>query len=198
MALQDEIRLATSWERARAGRERKPLKKNPTRRRAPVGTVNVQYGAAAEIGYNELGAILQGLGEQGIYAMHDAIAQAAPVIVKQARRRDYGFKDRRGRLRRSIQFKQEYKRGRGQERIISYIKAGQYALGGDRSPYAHLVERGHAGPKPAPPHPFLSRAVKSRETETFHTMSRYLSRQWPAVLAQVNKRVPKGKKPVGV
>lgn len=33
------------------------------------------------------------------------------------------------------------------------------------APHAHLVERGHGGPKPAPPHPFLEPAVESRQAE---------------------------------
>jgi len=47
-----------------------------------------------------------------------------------------------------------------------------------RAPHAHLVEFGHGGPRPAPPHPFLVPAVESTG-----------SRQVNAAVAEMQKRM---------
>lgn len=42
--------------------------------------------------------------------------------------------------------------------------------------HAHLVERGHGGPKPAPPHPFMEPAVESTEDEVIDAVMEELMR----------------------
>ena len=92
-----------------------------------------------------------------------SLLAAARVVRAAARKRDFGFTDRTGRLRQSIHaagtgaryFGRRYKRGRA-----GVFAGGRYA----GAAQAHLVERGHAGPRPARPHPYLSTALEQTFT----------------------------------
>ena len=45
------------------------------------------------------------------------------------------------------------------------------------APHAHLVEYGHGGPAPAPPHPFVRPAFDRKEGEAFAEMKRVLQEE---------------------
>lgn len=65
-------------------------------------------------------------------------------------------------------------------RVGKRTRAGVYAIEvGVFYPdaaYAHLVERGHEGPKPAPAYPFLWPAVRETEDEAYDAIIRELIR----------------------
>lgn len=44
------------------------------------------------------------------------------------------------------------------------------------APHAHLVEGGHGGPRPAPPHPFLQPAVEMTEADVIDAIMEELTR----------------------
>jgi len=44
------------------------------------------------------------------------------------------------------------------------------------APHAHLVEGGHGGPAPAPPHPFMEPAVAAKEDEIMDAIMAELTR----------------------
>ena len=45
------------------------------------------------------------------------------------------------------------------------------------SPQAHLVERGHGGPKPAPAHPFMEPAIEMSEADVMDAIMTALTRE---------------------
>lgn len=47
-------------------------------------------------------------------------------------------------------------------------------VGAINSPVAHLVEAGHGGPKPAPPHPWLAPAAESVEDQVVEAIAEAL------------------------
>ena len=81
-------------------------------------------------------------------------------VIRDTARNTTVFKDKTGILRRSIRayrFKQR-----------SGLPPGAFVAGGPYLPrhrafHAHLVEFGHEGPSPAPPHPFMGEAVRSAQ-----------------------------------
>ena len=46
-----------------------------------------------------------------------------------------------------------------------FIKIG--VINGKRAPHAHLVENGHGGPHPAPPHPFMRPAFDAEKDTAY-------------------------------
>ena len=101
---------------------------------------------------------------------------ATARVVRDAARKTTVFEDRSGRLRRSIRAARiparyggmRFRRGRA-----AVIAGGRI----ERAPHAHLVERGHGGPYPARPHPFLFRALmqtEARQASAFATRAQLL------------------------
>lgn len=69
---------------------------------------------------------------------------------------------RTGGLRKSINRRNFPARYRNRRRKRAGVVVGpDYKMGGS---HAHLVEFGHGGPKPAPPHPFIDEAVNAAES----------------------------------
>ena len=101
-------------------------------------------------------------GVVGVEVRGKGLLAAAQVVVDQAKA-TAPFKDRTGRLRRSIRarpIKGRVASSRGGVRSVA--KAGSRAQAGSRgSRQAHLIERGHGGPKPAPAYPFMGPAYSS-------------------------------------
>ena len=126
-------------------------------------------------------------------------AAAGVVRDKVKRTRNYGFTDRRGRrrsrargaggkytsLRRSLRTGRipaeyggrKYRQGR----------AAVYA-GGSGARQAYLVEEGHGGPYPAPPHPYLFRALEETEADQAAAFARKARERFPRLAMQFAAR----------
>ncbi len=101
---------------------------------------------------------------------------ASARVVRDAARKTTVFEDRTGRLRRSLRVGRITARYGGKR-----FRRGRAAVfaGGqrERAPHAALVERGHGGPFPARPHPFLFTALlqtEARQATAFVTRARML------------------------
>lgn len=55
----------------------------------------------------------------------------------------------------------------------SQVEVGAFS---GEAPHAHLVEGGHGGPRPAPPHPFLQPAVEMTEADVIDAIMEELTR----------------------
>ncbi len=82
--------------------------------------------------------------------MKDVYVKAAIVVRDEARR---FAPEVTGALRRGIFA------ARGDENKSSALVGVNYKI----APHAHLVEFGHAGPHPAPPHPYMRPAVENKK-----------------------------------
>ena len=51
-------------------------------------------------------------------------------------------------------------------------------VGASYARQVYLIEMGHHGPKPAPPHPFVIPAVLQGETETIKAVTSYVNQKW--------------------
>ena len=101
-----------------------------------------------------------------------ALLAAARVVRRVSKGRGYEFTDRTGRLRRTIRAvgSPAYYGGRRYQRGRARLAAG-----GRGARQAFLVERGHGGPFPARPYPFLFRALietRSEQAEAFASSAR--------------------------
>lgn len=102
-------------------------------------------------GFNELFAQLEAAGANLAAASREAVRAGAEPIIEEAKA-TVGVKT--GNLRESIKVKSVTQSGNA---ATANIVAD--------APHAHLVEHGHGGPHPAPPHPFLEPAFISRMDE---------------------------------
>lgn len=109
-----------------------------------------------------------------------ALKAGAKIVFKEMRRQaTIDPKKRTGNLYKSIKTGKVMKTVRHtQYATEKYIKIGtkEEALGG-YAPHAHLVEYGHGGPAPAPPHPFVRPAFDRKEGEAFAEMRRVLEEE---------------------
>jgi len=112
-------------------------------------------------GFDTLGYDLQKLLDMSPKAIKKALeAGAQPILSKIQANAPQGPT---GRLKDAI------KAGKVQKRGGSYfIKLG--VIDGKTAPHAHLVEHGHGGPHPAPPHPFLRPAFDEAKDEGYALM----------------------------
>ena len=112
--------------------------------------------------------------------MNRALKAGAKIVFKEMRRQArIDPKRRTGNLYKSIKTGKVLKTVRHtQYATEKYIKIGtkEEALGG-YAPHAHLVEYGHGGPAPAPPHPFVRPAFDRKEGEAFAEMRRVLGEE---------------------
>ena len=111
-----------------------------------------------------------------------AIARA----VRNEARKSTAFTDRSGRLRKTIRAK-AYKSS-ARLPVAAYIEAG-----GAGARQAHLVEAGHRGPRPAPPHPFLEPAVQAAQQRAGQIIRTIFERQTLKVAAALRRKFPTGK-----
>lgn len=112
---------------------------------------------------------------------------ATARVVRDAVRRTTEFQDRTGRLRRSFRagrIPAQYGGKRFRRGRAAVFAGGRQ----ERAPHAHLVERGHGGPYPAAPHPYLFRALVQTEAQqavAFVTKARML---FPRLVADFQAR----------
>ena len=114
-----------------------------------------------------------------------ATLRAAAVIRRRAKTRSFGFTDRTGRLRKSIRSRNiaalyegiRYRRGR----------AAAFA-GGPGARQAFLVERGHGGPRPARPHPYMTRALLETQGAQLAAFNRRASALFPRLVTRYRAR----------
>lgn len=123
-----------------------------------------------------------------------SLAAAADVVRDRARERNYGFTDRSGALRKSIRtrripavyFGRRYRTGR------AGVFAGRRRQARPDDPfYALFVERGHGGPRPAPPYPYLDRALVETQTEQHYAFSQKAEELFPGLLEKFNRLGPR-------
>ena len=55
---------------------------------------------------------------------------------------------------------------------VGFRTVGENGRVNDPAKYAHLVELGHGGPRPAPPHPFLRPALETNRRRVFSQIKR--------------------------
>lgn len=106
-----------------------------------------------------------------------ALRAGAQIIFKEIRRQArIDPKVRTGNLYKSIKVGKVTKTVRhtsyATEKSIR-IGTKEEAVGG-YAPHAHLVEYGHGGPAPAPPHPFVRSSYDRKEGEAFAEIRRVL------------------------
>lgn len=123
-----------------------------------MGQINFSFDNAAMAG---ILAQLDAVGELG-YVAPQALQAGAEVLMPIMREK---APERSGTLKGSIKI------GR---RNGSSIAVGSFH--GD-APHAHLVERGHGGPKPAPPHPFMEPAVQETEDQVIDAIMEELTKR---------------------
>jgi HK97 gp10 family phage protein len=111
-------------------------------------------------------------------SLRPAITAAARLVAKTAKQ--YAPKGESGELKRSID---EKVKAYGPLVIVGMAGAKNSptmdARGRPINPahYAHLVELGHAGPKPAPAHPFLRPALDTNQTQIERVIVQKVSEQ---------------------
>ena len=109
-----------------------------------------------------------------------ALKSGARIVFKEMRRQaTIDPKRRTGNLYKSIQTGKVMKTVRNTNYATEkYIKIGtkEEALGG-YAPHAHLVEYGHGGPAPAPPHPFVRPAFDRKEDEAYAEIRRVIAEE---------------------
>lgn len=109
------------------------------------------------------------------YVERDGMLAIAWEVANEARRSS-AFQDRTGRLRRTIRAGvRRIRRYRSRLQTISVTLAG-----GVGAFQAHLVERGHGGPKPAPPHPYLLPAFNRTQDRLLRVGRRRMLRRLEA------------------
>lgn len=121
-----------------------------------------------------------------------ALGRSAAVVRRKAKTKNYGFTDRNtprggggagsGRyksLRQSIRNRRISARYEGRR-----YKRGRAAVfsGGGGARQSHLVERGHLGPYPAAPHPYINRAQGETELEQQDAFVTSMQRTFPTLL----------------
>lgn len=151
-------------------------------------------------GLGQVRATLIALGpsfEQRVYG--PSLGAMAAVVRKRARQRNYGFDDGTG--------VRPFDRARGRDssvrlrstirsrRIAAYYsgrryKSGRAAVfaGGPGARHAHLVERGHGGPFPARPHPFLTRALIDTQQQSYTAFVNKVRERFPIAVRMAMRR----------
>ena len=111
-----------------------------------------------------------------VRVMSSARAAGARVIARTAKKTS-AFKDRSGRLRKSI----VAKKARPFRKGFWFIQAGGKIKSGGYAGHAYIVEHGHKG---AAPHPFFMPAAKAASNEAFKQSGRAF---WKATQRELNK-----------
>lgn len=106
-------------------------------------------------------------------------AGAQPIFEDMKRQAAIDPKIRTGNLHKSIKIGKVGKTVRKTDyKTMKRITIGSHKKEmGAYAPHAHLVEFGHGGPAPAPPHPFVRPAFDKHVGEAFSEMKRVLSEE---------------------
>lgn len=97
-----------------------------------------------------------------------ALTAGAEVVLKYAKA---NAPDRSGDLKENLSVG---KRKKTRDRYA--VEVGNFYSNDPYVPYAHLVEYGHGGPHPAPPHPFLEPAAEMAEGEAIDAIMEELTK----------------------
>ena len=95
--------------------------------------------------------------------VQSALRAGGEILLEAQRRR---APVRTGMLKKAIKLGRRKKSARGYS-----IEVG---ISGADAPHAHLVEKGHGGPKPAPAHPFMEPALEETEDQIYDAIIREL------------------------
>lgn len=106
-------------------------------------------------------------------------AGAKPIFEDMKRQASVDPQIRTGNLHKSIKIGKVGKTVRKTDyKTMKRITIGSHKKEmGAYAPHAHLVEFGHGGPAPAPPHPFVRPAFDKHVGEAFSEMKRVLSEE---------------------
>ena len=106
-------------------------------------------------------------------------AGAKPIFEDMRRQASIDPKIRTGNLHKSIKIGKVGKTVRKRDyKTMKRITIGSHKKEmGAYAPHAHLVEYGHGGPAPAPPHPFVRPAFDRKEGEAFAEIKRVLQEE---------------------
>lgn len=130
-------------------------------------------------GVDELTSDLQRMATRaGGEAANDALKAGARIVLADMRQRaTIDPKIRKGNLYKSLKLGSitTILRGAKSREGVKRIQLGSYEKEhGQIAPHAHLVEYGHGGPAPAPPHPFVRPAFDAKADEAYDEMKRVL------------------------
>ena len=130
-------------------------------------------------GVDELTSDLQRMAARaGNEASDRALKAGAKVILTEMKAQaQIDPKVRKGNLLKSLKLGSIVTAMREQRSRIGVkrIQLGSYEKKhGQIAPHAHLVEYGHGGPHPAPPHPFIRPSFDKRADEAYDEMRRVL------------------------
>lgn len=135
-------------------------------------------------GIEDVQLALRRLGDGGTIArtVGPALGRAAAVVRVAAKRRNFVFTDRTGRLRRSIRSRRVPAVYAGRR-----YRSGRAAVfaGGQGARQAYLVEAGHGGPRPARPYPYLSRALRENTGLIQTAFQTSIAERWPRIAGQI-------------
>jgi len=116
--------------------------------------------------------------------LRSAMSKAATPVLQRARQLS---PNRSGLLKKSLGKKiKSYKSGTVVVAIGPRMKTIGFVAGKKHVPgrIAHLVEQGHEGPRPAPPHPFLGPAFRSTKSQALDVAQSALA---AGVVKEANK-----------
>ena len=133
-------------------------------------------------GVDELTSDLQRMAEKaGSEAADMALKAGAKVILTEMKAQaQIDPRVRKGNLLKSLKLGSIVTAMREQRSKIGVkrIELGSYEKKhGQIAPHAHLVEYGHGGPYPAPPHPFIRPSFDKRVDEAYDEMRRVLKNE---------------------
>jgi len=147
----------------------------------------------------QLDAVLEALAgvdqEYRNQAMPPALRAAARVHLRAARARVKTGKKKKPKPKKG----QRPTRLKLSTRVITirkYSRVGRPRTGdipdiavafGFYAPHAWLVEHGHGGPKPAPPHPYLIPAVEATQGPAFQAAVTVLDNEFPNIAAKARR-----------
>ena len=166
-----------------------------------AGELSVPQVEVAVYGLREIDAAVTAAASGSFVARTVApgLSAMARVVRVAARRRDYGFRDRRRRLGYPAelgggQYRDLRSSIRSRRIAATYfgqrIRSGRAAVfgGGSGARQAYLVEAGHGGPRPARPHSFLRRALLGTESQQGSEFQRTVRSRWPRIAMQIARR----------
>ena len=127
-------------------------------------------------------------GVVGTQIRGSALLAAANVVAKQAKT-TIAFKDQSGKLRRSIRARFTTGNVVNPSGGIRKVKnAGARVQAGSRGArQAHLIELGHGGPKPAPPHPFIGPAYSQTTSTQLSVGSQVMRKNFEVAAAAIRR-----------